>query len=434
MVFFRRSSKALQLLRALLAAAFCRCRASLLSMLILLFKGVKILKLPDYIGPCAFGIKMGVIVPNCDLPGMILKALQQVDQDQLLSEGDALCITESIVARAENNYVTTAEAASEIREKLALQPHQKIGVLFPILSRNRFSLILRAIAETVPQGEVIVQLSYPDDEVGNQLIPHDVAERLQEEKGDFLTPDDLGRGYTHPLTGVNYIALYRDVISQVGAHPTIYLSNDPVKIAEYAPDAVIAADIHKKEKTKKHVASHVEKVITLQEICNMNKGGAWSQWGLLGSNMSSGNKLKLAPREGDKFASDVQALIHRELGKSVEVIIYGDGAYKDPSSGIYELADPQPAFGATPDVKGVLREGVKFKYLVDLHHEDGKCEEEIMDLVSQEAKKKREVNCITAEGTTPRRMEDVLSSLADLISGSADAGTPMVLVKGIYSR
>ncbi len=392
------------------------------------------MKLPDYIGPCAFGIKMGVIVPDCDLPELILEAVRNVDRDQLLSDGDALCITESIVARAENNYVSTAEVASEIREKLVLQPDQTIGVLFPILSRNRFSLILRAIAEAVPQGEVIVQLSYPDDEVGNQLIPHDVAERLEEEKGDFLTPGDLGGDFTHPLTGVNYIALYQDVIVEAGARPTIYLSNDPVKIADFSPHAVIAADIHKKEKTRKRVAPHVKKVITLQELCNVDKGGPWSQWGLLGSNMSSGNKLKLAPREGDKFAWDVQALIRRELGKSVEVIVYGDGAYKDPSSGIYELADPQPAFGATPDVKKVLREGVKFKYLVDLHHEEGKCEQEILDLVTQEAKKKREANCIKAEGTTPRRMEDVLSSLADLISGSADAGTPVVLVKGIYCR
>lgn len=391
------------------------------------------MKIPDYVGPCAFGIKMGVIVPGCDLPGMILEALQQADRDQLLSDGDALCVTESIVARAENNYVATEEVAVEIREKLSLQPDGKIGVLFPILSRNRFTLILQGIAEAVPQGEIIVQLSFPDDEVGNQLIPPDVAERLEKEKGGFFTPDDLGESYTHPITGVNYIELFRKTISEVGARPNIYLCNDPVKIADFSPDAVIAADIHKKEKTKKQVAPHVKKVITLQDICSTDKGGSWSQWGLLGSNMSSGSKLKLAPRDGDYFARELQALIHQELGKKIEIIVYGDGAYKDPSSGIYELADPQPAFGATPDIKGVLREGVKFKYLVDLHHGDGKSEEEIMNLVSCESEKQRDVGCIETEGTTPRRMEDILSSLADLISGSADAGTPLVLVKGIYS-
>ncbi len=390
------------------------------------------MKLPDYIGPCAFGLKMGVIVAGSDLPGKILEALQRVDGDRLLNDGDALCITESIVARAENNYVSTAEVAAEIREKLSLRPDQKIGVLFPILSRNRFLLILRSIAEVVPQGEVLVQLSFPDDEVGNQLIPEDVAERLQVEKGGLLTPADLDKEYYHPLTGVNYIGLYRDTISQVGARPFIYLCNEPERIAEFLPDAVIVADIHKKEKTKKQVARHLQNIVTLQDICSTDRGGAWSQWGLLGSNMSPGYRLKLAPRNGDQFAREIQTLIRQELGKELEIIVYGDGAYKDPSSGIYELADPRPAFGATPGVKQVLREGVKFKYLVDLHHEEGRCEEEIMEIVSRESGKQRMVNCIEAEGTTPRRMEDVLSSLADLISGSADAGTPLVLIKGIY--
>jgi len=391
------------------------------------------LKIPDYIGPCAFGLKMGVIVPECDLSGMILEAVNKAHQDGLLADGDALCITESIVARAENNYVTTEEIAVEIREKLSLQPDHKVGVLFPILSRNRFVMIMRAIAEAVPQGEVIVQLSYPDDEVGNQLIPPEVAERLEQEKGGCFTPEDLDQGYTHPLTGVNYLELYQKTIERVGARPNIYLCNDPQKIADYAPDAVIVADIHKKEKTRKQIMSQITNMITLQEICSTDRGGAWSQWGLLGSNMSSGNKLKLAPREGDRFARDVQILVRQELNKEIEVIVYGDGAYKDPSSGIYELADPQPAFGATPGVKGMMREGVKFKYLVDLYHEDGKDEDEILEIVSREAEKDREVNSIETEGTTPRRMEDVLSSLADLISGSADAGTPLVLVKGIYS-
>jgi len=391
------------------------------------------LKLPDYIGPCAFGIKMGIIVPGSDLPGMILEALLKIDGDGLLSDGDALCITESVVARAENNYVTTSEVAREIRKKLLLQPHQKIGVLFPILSRNRFSLIMRSIAEAVPRGEVLVQLSFPDDEVGNPLIPADVAERLEEEKGGYFTLDDLDEEYIHPLTGVNYIHLYRETISEVGGRPRIYLCNDPVKIAEFNPDAVIVADIHKREKTKKQVVNCVKNTITLQDICNTDRGGAWSEWGLLGSNMSTGKRLKLAPRDGDKFAREVQTLIRQELGRHVEIIINGDGAYKDPSSGIYELADPQTAFGATSGVKGVLREGVKFKYLVDLHHGNGKCEEEILDIVSREAEQQRDVDCIKAEGTTPRRMEDVLSSLADLISGSADAGTPLVLVKGICS-
>lgn len=390
------------------------------------------LKLPEYVGPCAFGIKMGVVFPGSDLSSMIVEALRKVKEDELLSDGDTICITESVVARSQNNYVTTEEVAREIREKLSLTPSGKIGVLFPIVSRNRFALILRGIAEAVPQGEVIVQLSYPADEVGNQVIPPGVAEELEEKKGGYITSEDLGESYRHPLTGVDYIKLYREIIAETGAKPIIYLCNDPLKILEFSPDGVIVADIHRKDNTRKKVASVLENCITLKDICSSERQGAWSEWGLLGSNMSSGNKLKLAPRQGDKFVFQLQKRIYQELGKKIEVIIYGDGAYKDPSSGIYELADPRPAFGATPGVNGVLRRGVKFKYLVDLHYENGKSEEEILKILQEESIKHKELDAIECEGTTPRRMEDLLASLADLVSGSADAGTPLVLVKGIH--
>ncbi len=386
--------------------------------------------IPEYVGPCAFGIKMGLVLPGCDLLSLITETLKDVDKDGLLTDGDAICITESIVARAQNNLVTTEELAREFQSKLSLPKEGKVGVLFPITSRNRFALILEGISAAVPHGEVIVQLSYPDDEVGNQVIPPEAAERLEQKNGEVITPENFDEKYVHPVTGVDYTELYKEIIAQAGAAPRIYLCNNPKKILEYNIDAVIAADIHTRERTKKKIASYMDKVITLQEVFNNPGSGAWSEWGLLGSNMSSGHKLKLAPYESNKFVQDLQALIQKEIGKKVEVIIYGDGAYKDPSSGIYELADPCAAFGATPGVNSILRTGIKLKYMVDMYHEQGKSEEEIQEILEKESQKERELNSMESEGTTPRRMEDILASLADLVSGSADAGTPIVLAKG----
>jgi len=391
------------------------------------------IKLPNYIGSSVFGIKMGVILPGCDLPALVLEALRKVDKDSFLSNGDMVCITESVVARSQNNYVTISEIAEEIRGKCSLSPEQKIGVLFPITSRNRFALILEGIAEAVCEGEVVVQLSYPVDEVGNQIIPLEVAEELERKLGGCITPENLSKSYPHPLTGVDYIKLYRQIIIQKGARPTIFLCNDPLRILNHNPDVVIVSDIHHREKTRRKIVPYNKNVITLQDLFVSDEKSVWSEWGLLGSNMSSSKKLKLAPRQGDEFAVQLQELIFRELGKKVEIIVYGDGAYKDPSSGIYELADPCSAFGVTPKIKNMLRTGIKLKYLIDLHHENGKTEEEIQKILEKEVAKERELHCMESEGTTPRRLIDILATLADLVSGSADAGTPLILVKGILS-
>lgn len=392
------------------------------------------MRMPEYVGPCSFGIKMGMILPGSDLENLVLERIKDVAEDGLLEDNDVICVTESVVARSQNNYITTDDIAEEIREKLFLSPNQKIGVLFPLASRNRFSLILEGIVKAVPEGEVIIQFSYPNDEVGNQIIPEEVAEELEERKGKVFTPEDLDSDYTHPLTGVNYVKLYEDIIEEIGPKPTILFSNDPNQILSYSPDGVIIANIHARNKTKGKISNKV-KCCTMEELfAEPGKGKAWSEMGLLGSNMSSNNKLKLAPYKADKFAIDLQSRIRKELGKSVEIIISGDGAYKDPSSGIYELADPYPVFGATPGVRGVLREGVKTKYLIDEYYDQGKSEEEIKKLIEEEVEQLREIDSIKSEGTTPRRVEDILASLADLISGSADAGTPLILIKGIYDN
>ncbi|OWZ83007.1 coenzyme F420-0:L-glutamate ligase [Natranaerobius trueperi] len=389
------------------------------------------MKIPEYVGPCAFGIKTGVVLPGCDLKSMILKETKRINKDGLLDTGDALCVTESIVARAQENYITTDEVAKEIRAKLNLKPDSKLGILFPILSRNRFSLILKGLAKAVPRGEIILQLSHPNDEVGNQLIPPEVSEKISNNGRDIIKPEDLEKEYTHPITNINYMQYYNDIIEKEGAKSTLIISNEPINILEYNPDGVLCADIHTRDKNQAKLSPKV-KTCTLQGLFNDSNRKAWSEWGLLGSNMSSENELKLAPYKSDEFACDLQKEIYGTTGKQIEIIISGDGAYKDPSSGIYELADPQPAFGTTPGLRNLMREGVKYKFLIDLYHKQGKSEEEILKLIEKESQAKKGTNDqIETEGTTPRKIEDILASLADLVSGSADAGTPLILIKSI---
>ncbi len=387
------------------------------------------MKIPEYIGPMAFGLKMGVVLPGMDIIKTIYEPLEQCYRDDLLTDGDVICITESIVARAQGNYITVDDIAREIRDKLQVGDQNRLAVVFPIASRNRFSMILRGIARSVPQGEVVVQLSYPFDEVGNQVIDPDFSKSFNE---DLIKMEDLkGHDFRHPLTGVNYIELYRKIIEEEGAAANIILSNDPLQVLELNPDAVIAADIHTRASTKEKINDRYENCITLDQVCT--EGESYSEWGLLGSNMSSGEKLKLAPRDGQKVVNSLRSELYERLGIRVEVMIYGDGAYLDPSSGIYELADPRAAFAVT-DGLDCLREGVKYKYLADqCFHEEKMSAEEIEALLTDSKKKELAEDSIDREGTTPRRMEDVLASLADLVSGSADAGTPVVVVRGFLS-
>jgi F420-0:gamma-glutamyl ligase len=385
--------------------------------------------LPDYIGTAALGLKLGVVYPGCDLTGMVTKALLRCLEDHLLEDGDVACITESVVARSQDNYVTIDDVACQVRKQLNLQKDARIGVVFPILSRNRFLMILKGIAAAVPQGEVVLQLSYPTDEVGNELLPPEEAEFLDLGPGSVITEAQIGeKVFLHPITRVNYLKLYKETIEESGAKAVLILCNDPAQIAAFEPHGVIAADIHSRKKTLQKVQTVIPNTITLTDLCS--SGEKWSEWGLLGSNMSAGGKLKLAPREATRFACHVQEQVKATTGKDIEVIIYGDGAYKDPTTGIYELADPMPVFGASPGIYGKFREGIKYKYIADNAIADGRCPADIEGIIESLKKESYIQGGLETEGTTPRRMEDIIASLADLISGSADAGTPVVLAKG----
>ncbi|MGR6835552.1 coenzyme F420-0:L-glutamate ligase [Syntrophomonas erecta] len=391
-------------------------------------------KIPDYVGVSAFGIKLGVIVPGSDIVEMVSEAMRKCDRDGFLDDGDTVCITESIVARAQNNYVTVSDIARDVQDKLKVKPGAKIGVLFPILSRNRFSLILKGLATAVKTGEVVVQLSYPADEVGNQLISLETLEKLGKGNGEVITPNELGEPrFLHPITGVDYIQLYQDVIAEAGCRSQILLCNDPLKMTEMDLDGIVVANVHHRHRALNKLNEMGVNCIGLQDICR-DTLDAWSEWGLLGSNMSSGDKLKLAPRDADYLAEQVQQRVKQELGKNIEVIVYGDGAYRDPSTGIYELADPQPALGITAGLKGRYREGVKYKYLVDKMWDEGVEIEEIEKSLQEKKQESLVPKSIETEGTTPRKVEDLIASLADLVSGSADAGTPVILVKSFMRR
>jgi len=386
-------------------------------------------RLPDYVGVAAFGVKMGVILPGCDLVDEITQAVEQCDKDGLLDHGDVLCVTESVVARSQRNYVTANDIAVEVQEKLRVNPSSVLGVLFPIVSRNRFSLVLEGFARAVCKGKIVLQLAYPDDEVGNQIIPDSFVEEMGADAE--ITMEDIGeRSFPHPATGVDYIRLYTQIVQRQGADIELYLANDPKAIAKHDCDAVIICDIHTREQTRRRLKDVVENCITLQELCSDRSAPAWSEWGLLGSNLSTHDQLKLAPRTADEFALKLQKQVLAAVSKRVEVLVYGDGAYKDPSTHIYELADPRPVFGSTPVVSEQLRKGLKYKFFADTLHEQGKTKQEIEQVLEEKRRASFAKNSMETEGTTPRRMEDILASLADLVSGSSDAGTPLVIVKG----
>lgn len=390
-------------------------------------------KLPDYVGPCALGIKMGVITPRCDLLGMICEAMKRCDKDNLLDDGDVICITESCVARAQDNFVSTDEIAAELKEKYNVKPDSRLGVLFPITSRNRFALILKGLAKAVPRGEIIVQFSFPCDEVGNMIVLPEFAECCKSDES-FLY-EEIKDKCRHPITNIDYPGYYKKIIETEGAGAKICFSNNPETIISYKPDCLVISSVHDRVKKQKLLEGKGFRTITLQDICSDPSKPACSEWGLLGSNMSSDNLLNLAPRSGDEFALNVQKMIKGKLNKEVEVIIYGDGAYKDPVTGIYELADPQPSLGSTPAFKdGRMREGVKYKMLADTAFAEGKSPAEIEEMLAAVKKKGYGQDEIANEGTTPRKLEDIIASLADLVSGSADAGTPLILVKGLFNE
>jgi hypothetical protein len=370
------------------------------------------------IGTSVYGIRLGIISKNENLVETILDSL---DLD-LIEDNDIIGVTESIVARAENNYATIEDIAKDIREKIGNGP---IGLVFPIFSRNRFLPILKAISMGV--DELIVQMSFPKDEVGNPLFNE--LELINKPEVDLqysnLSEEEFkknfGKKFIHPFTNVDYVKLYKEA----GPNIKLIFSNDPRSILEYTKK-VICGNIHERMSTKhKLLMSGAEKVITLADIANSaNTGGFNSEFGLLGSNYSTENEIKLFPNKGKIFVKSLHEAIYAITKKQVHVLIYGDGAFKDPAHGIWELADPVVSPAYTPGLARSLNE-IKLKQIRDQY--DFSSPEEVKDYMLKN--KSKFTNDL---GTTPRRLPDLLGSLCDLVSGSGDKGTPVVYIKNYF--
>lgn len=389
------------------------------------------------IGTVSRGIRCPIIREGDALSSIVVNSvLDAAQQDGFtLRDRDVIAVTESIVARSQGNYASVAEVAADVRAKLG---GETIGVIFPILSRNRFAICLRGIAKGAKK--VILMLSYPSDEVGNQLVTLDQLDEANiNPYTDLLTLDDYRSRFgenRHPFTGVDYVQYYGDVIRESGAECEIIFANDARRILEYTKN-VLHCDIHSRARTKRLLkAAGAQRVYGLDEILNapVDGSGYNEKFGLLGSNKSTEDKLKLFPRDCMQLVLDIQKKIMDKTGKYVEVMVYGDGAFKDPVGKIWELADPCVSAANTPGLEGTPNE-VKLKYLADNDFAalSGKA---LQEAIEEKIKNKKEnlVGDMVSQGTTPRCYTDLLGSLSDLTSGSGDKGTPVVLIQGYFDN
>ena len=390
------------------------------------------------VGTVSMGIRAPIIRSGDDLVEIVTNSVLEAAREGALTvrDRDVICMTEAIVARAQGNYASVDDIAADVKAKLG---GETIGVIFPILSRNRFAICLRGIAKGAKK--IVLMLSYPSDEVGNHLIDVDAMD----EKGvdpykDVLTLEQYRAlfGYTtHPFTGVDYVDYYSNLIRECGAEVEVIFANDPRAILPYTK-TVLACDIHTRARTKRRLlAAGAEKVFCLDEILNAPVGGSGynAKYGLLGSNKSTEDKVKLFPREEcQQLVEDVQARILKETGRHVEVMVYGDGAFKDPVGKIWELADPVVSPAYTAGLEGTPNE-LKLKYLAD-NDFAALSGEALRDAIKGEIKKKDGslVGKMAAQGTTPRRLTDLIGSLCDLTSGSGDKGTPIVYIQGYFDN
>ncbi|CCU80203.1 Conserved protein [Halanaerobium saccharolyticum subsp. saccharolyticum DSM 6643] len=380
------------------------------------------------------GLRAPIVKEGDQLVEIVVDSLKQSIQEEgyELRDKDVLGITESLVARAQGNYINIEDIAAEINEIFS---GDSIGIVFPILSRNRFSMILKGIAAS--GKKIYLQLSYPNDEVGNPLLDARKIYDLKIDPYQYVIEEEeyyqKFSDFKHPFTGVNYVDLYKEIAAETEIE--IIAANQPETILNYT-DQVIVADIHTKERTKEILKENgVAKVVSLNEICNKDQGKGYNpDYGLLGSNKASENRLKLFPKDGQHFVEEVQKEIREFSGKEVEVMIYGDGAFKDPVAKIWELADPVVSPAYTKGLEGTPNE-VKLKYLADNELEKLKGEELLTAMKEEIREKEADLTAnIKAQGTTPRRLTDLLGSLCDLVSGSGDKGTPIILIQGYFDN
>ena len=388
-------------------------------------------------GTVVRGLRGPIIRQGDDLKEILVNTfLEAVEQEQIpLNNRDILCVTEAVVARAQGNYATIHQIGEDVREKLG---GKTIGVIFPILSRNRFAICLRGIARGAEK--IVLMLSYPCDEVGNHLIDPDVMdEKNVNPYSDTLTLAQYRElfGYgKHTFTGVDYVEYYQQLIQEEGAECEVIFSNDPRTVLQHT-SRVLTCDIHSRKRTKRILKEGgAELVFGLDEILNqpVNGSGYNAEYGLLGSNKATEESVKLFPNDCMTFVKEVQQELFEKTGKGIEVMVYGDGAFKDPVGKIWELADPVVSPGYTSGLVGTPFE-VKLKYLADNDFKD-LCGEELKKAISDyiSHKGEGETDPMMTQGTTPRNLTDLIGSLCDLTSGSGDKGTPFVFIQGYFDN
>ena len=389
------------------------------------------------VGTVSRGIRCPIIREGDDLASIVTNSVIEAAEYEgfSLNDRDVVSMTESIVARAQGNYANVKDIAADVKAKIG---SDTVGVIFPILSRNRFAICLRGIAMGVKK--IVLMLSYPSDEVGNQLVSLDkVDEAGVNPYSDVLTLEkyrELFGENKHEFTGVDYVEYYGDLIRSCGAEAEIIFANQPKAILDYT-DCVINCDIHTRARTKRILKAAGAKVVcSLDDILtsSVNGSGYNEKYGLLGSNKSTEDTIKLFPRECKDLVLDIQKRLYDRTGKHIEVMVYGDGAFKDPQGKIWELADPvvSPAF--TDGLVGTPNE-LKLKYLADNEFKD-LSGDELKKAISESIKSKKDnlVGNMASQGTTPRQLTDLIGSLCDLTSGSGDKGTPVVLVQGYFDN
>lgn len=388
------------------------------------------------VGTISRGIRCPIIREGDDISSVVVNSVLEAAEAEgyEIRDRDIVAVTESVVARSQGNYASVGAIAKDVQAKLG---SDTIGVIFPILSRNRFAICLRGIS--MAAKKIVLMLSFPRDEVGNQLLTEDQLDEAGiDPYSKVMSLEEYRELFgenKHPFTGVDYLAYYGEVIEAAGAEVEIVLANHATEILNYT-DKVINCDIHTRKRTRRILKDAGATVLGMDEILNapVDGSGFNSKYGLLGSNKSTEDSVKLFPESCEDVVLGIQKSMLDKTGKCVEVLVYGDGAFKDPVGKIWELADPvvSPAF--TPGLEGTPNE-LKLKYLADNDFKD-LSGEELREAISARIKEKDDnlVGKMETEGTTPRRLTDLIGSLCDLTSGSGDKGTPVVHIQGYFDN
>lgn len=388
------------------------------------------------VGTVIRGIRTPIVKENDDLESIVVDSLIQSSKSEgfEFKDKDIVAITEAVVGISEGNYVSVNDVAKDVSNKF---PSKNIGVVYPILSRNRFSLILKGIARGM--NKITILLSFPADEVGNGILDEAVLKTSNYTLGSVITESEYKEvfgTFVHPFTGINMVEFYRELVEKENCEVEFVFSNNPNEILKYTKD-VLNCDIHSREQTKQMLIDNGgETIYGLFEVMNhpIGNSGFNPKYGLLGSNKSTEEKLKLFPKSGEKLVNDISNKLKEKTGKNIEVMIYGDGAFKDPVGKIWELADPvvSPAF--TNGLLGTPNE-LKLKYIADNKFANLKGNE-LKEAIKKEIEQKHSnlKGHMLAQGTTPRRYTDLIGSLCDLTSGSGDKGTPIVFIQGYFDN